>query len=223
MMIISALPSLLQMGTGIGQQIQAGNLRKQLLEQDKNRPTYQTPEEAMNALQLVAQGFADPRMSGQGRLEDLSGLNLSQVVQAGVEGGNPFAMLSSGQGRADLTQQEIQARAGSMQEQERLNLAQAFNTMAGFKDQEWQMNEYAPWRDKYQFLLNEYRDKLTGGGQNTMAGASGLSSSALAGGMMNGGGGVNVDMLMKIFQSMSGGGSMSSGAGFSGAAAAVGG
>lgn len=202
MSIFGAVQSVFQLGTGISQQIQADKFRSEFEKLGKDRPKYSTPEEILNSLQLISQGFSDPRMAGQGRLEDLTGLNFANTVQAGVQGGDPFAVLSAAQGRADITSQEIQTRQAQMNEQERINLAQALNTVAGFKDQEWQMNEFAPWRDRYQFILNEYRDKLQAGGKNTFEGLGGLGQVGMTA-MMGGGGGstpVDVNALMQILQ-----------------------
>lgn len=191
MAIFSAVQGVTQLGAGISQQIKGNRLRDEAMDLSENRPKYQTPEEALKALTLISQGFADPRMAGQGRLEDLTGLNQANTIQAGVQSGNPFAVLSASQGRADLTSQEIQTRAMQQQEQERLNLAQALNTVAGFKDQEWQMNEFAPWRDKYQFVLNEYRDNLAAGGKNVTQGLDTLGTAGMQ--FMSGGGGGDID------------------------------
>lgn len=199
MAIMSAVQGLFQVGTGISQQIQAGNLRKEFERLGDNRPKYQTPEEVLSSLSLIRQGFADPRMAGQGRLEDLTGLNQANTIQAGVQSGNPFAVLAASQGQADLTAQDIQTRAMQQQENDRLNLAQALNTVAQFKDQEWQMNEFAPWRDKYQFTLNEYRDKLGAGAKNTFEGLGSLGSSGMSFMAMGGGGGqVDINQLMAL-------------------------
>lgn len=194
MAIMSAVQGLFQVGTGISQQIQAGNLRKEFERLGENRPQYQTPQEVLSSLSLIKQGFADPRMAGQSKLEDLVGLTQANTIQAGVQGGNPFAVLAASQGQADLTQQDIQTRAMQQQENDRLNLAQALNTVAQFKDQEWQMNEFAPWRDKYQFTLNEYRDKLGAGAKNTFEGIGSLGSSGMSFMAMGGGGGGQVDI-----------------------------
>lgn len=207
MAIMSAVQGLFQVGTGISQQIQAGKLKSELGNLSDNRPKYQTPEEVLSSLSLIKQGFADPRMAGQGRLEDLTGLNQANTIQAGVQSGNPFAVLAASQGQADLTAQDIQTRAMQQQENERLNLAQALNTVAQFKDQEWQMNEFAPWRDKYQFTLNEYRDKLGAGAKNTFEGLGSLGSSGMSFMSMGGGGGqVDIGKLIGLAEGVGKGG-----------------
>lgn len=207
--ISSLLSSTFQIGTGITQSIRANQMRKEAEYLMENRATFTTPDEAFNVLGLMSQAFADPRMAGQSRLEDLTGLAQANTLEAGRQSGNPFAVLSASQGQADVTQQDIQMRAAQMNEQDRDRLAQALQMIAGYKDQEWQINEFAPWRDKYQYALNEYRDNLQGGNRNIMSGIDATGSTMTGLAMMGAGGGQQIDLnaLMQILQKYSGGAS----------------
>jgi hypothetical protein len=177
---IAAASSLFNLITGVGQKRKAKRALNEFNALQEERPVYETPEAALNALSILQQQYADPNMPGQQVAMGRADQNFANVVSAGAQAGNPFAALVGAQSQADAANQNIMTQSASYQDQQRNQYLQGLQMMAGYQDQEWQMNQFAPWADASQFQLNEYRDFRQAGNRNIASGIDGLSTFALS-------------------------------------------
>ena len=126
------------------------------------RPKYEMPEEVARALTMRQTAFADPYMPGQGVMTDRAEQQAANAYAQSVEAGNPFAAISSIQANSNQALQNIGVSSAQYQAQDANNLVQMLQTVAGYRDQEFQMNEFAPYAQKSQ----EYRDMIGAGNKN---------------------------------------------------------
>lgn len=163
---VALIPALFQAGVGVKQML-SGNKDLRNLE----RPTYETPKEMLTALGLSKAEFADPRFAGQSQVEAQTGLAASQALQAAQNRG--AGMQSVGQ-IASATNQSHQGIAAQVEQSQRSDL-QNYQNMLGlisqYRDKEFQMNEFAPYMDKY----NEAREQRGAGQENIFGALDGMA------------------------------------------------
>ena len=164
---VQAIPDIYNLVTGIRQQ-KAG---KKLLA-GLQRPKYEIPGEINSALTLGKSNYADPRFAGQGALENQIGANTANAVQMSYDAGNPMNAISSIQGSSNAAAMQVGAEAARQQRTDMNELVNMMDVMAKYKDQKWQMNEFAPYAQKY----NEGREQIGAGQTNIATGLQGLSS-----------------------------------------------
>lgn len=179
--LMSMVPSAFKLIEGIRQRSEA----KQGLE-GLTRPEYQTPEEVQRMLNISQMRYADKFMPGMGTYMDRIEQQAANAFAQGSEAGNPFALISNIQANAGNQLANLGIQQSNFQLQNEQAYQQALMQMAGYKDQEWQMNEYAPYKEKY----TEYRDMFGAGTQNIYGGLDSLSAigTGLLGAFGNGGG-----------------------------------
>jgi hypothetical protein len=169
------------------------------------RPEYKTPEAFNRSMALSTQAYANGQMPGENLMVDRANQTTANAFAQSKEAGNPMGLLAALHGQ---NQQQL-GNIGTQSAQYHNQLQQQFQTMLGqkanFQDQEWQMNKFAPYKDKSQ----EYRDIIGGGQQNFYNGLSSLSGMAtrmmmpgVAGGngSMGSGSGVNQQGLQDAYQ-----------------------
>jgi DNA-binding CsgD family transcriptional regulator len=184
------------------------------------RPEYQTPEEISRLLNISQNRYADKFMPGQGGYMDRIEQQAANAFTQSSEAGNPFALIANIQGQAGQQLEQVNTQAMNMQLQNEKEYQKALQIMAGQKDQEWQLNKFAPYSDKY----NEYRDMFGAAKKNIYGGLDSLSGIAtgMIGSMMGSfggigkgagaGGGINqeaLDAASKNFGAAGGGGGLS--------------
>lgn len=179
---VQAIPDIYNLVTGIRQQKQGKRLLAGL-----KRPEYEIPGEINSALTLTKSNYADPRFAGQGALENQIGANTANAVQMSYDAGNPMNAISAIQGNSNAAAMQVGAEAARQQRTDMNELVNMMDVMAKYKDQKWQMNEFAPYAQKY----NEGREQIGAGQTNIAGGLQGLSSigANLLGGFMGGSGG----------------------------------
>lgn len=166
-------------GLGISQLLSANKGLNSL-----QRPEYKMPGEINQIVGAARQQVQDPTAPGYNQEQNNIMLRQSNAMNVASESGNPMAMLgqilaqSNKAGNNLATQQ--QTYANRMQQQ----YNQALKTRAQFIDQQWQMNKYAPYIDKFR----ELRDVKGAGLQNINNSINNLSGigSALASARMGG-------------------------------------
>jgi hypothetical protein len=221
LMIIGALAggasSVFQLIDGIKQRREANRLQERVVAAEGARPGYTRPEEAVRALTLAQQSYADPYMPGENRMLDRVSLSQNNALEAARLGGNPYASIGAAQGQADLANERIGIQSAQFRNEEENRLMNMLQMMGSYTDQEFQMNEFAPWADNYQRLLNEQRDKAQGAGQNIFQGLEGIGGigmnlmmgrTGIGGGQS---GGVDYDALQGILDKYGGGGGQGTG------------
>lgn len=175
---LALIPALFQAGVGIAQQMDAKDAAK-----NNVRPEYKTPQELLSALSLSKSQFSDPRFAGQAQLEASVGQNLSQSLEAAQSRGNGMTQVAGIAAAGNQANQDIAAEQARQQQNDLGNYQNMLKIIAGSKDQEWQLNKFAPYSDKY----NEMREMKGAGQQNlfsaldSMAAITGRFSSAAAG------------------------------------------
>jgi hypothetical protein len=177
---LSAGSSIFQLITGAKQKKQANQLQQQLEALQNQRPEYSTPQEVLTATALSRQAFADPNMPGQGAMLDRASLSSQNAAAGAAAGGDPFGAAIAAQANLDRTNESIGAQSASFAENARINYQGQLGVLGQFRDQEYQMNEFAPWKDNYQYRLNEMRDLRQGGNQNIYGGIDGIGRVGLA-------------------------------------------
>lgn len=127
-----------------------------------NRPEYERPTEIGQMLALSRQEYADPAMPGQGAAQDRLDMQTQTGFNQAKISGNTMAAIASLNAQSQAGQQNL-ATASSQQRMQDLQAYKAALTQsAQYTDQEFQMNEFAPFADKSQ----EYRDMIGAGTKN---------------------------------------------------------
>ena len=165
--VISAIPSIMKAIDGGDQVAQAEKGLSTL-----SRPEYETPKEIGIAGQLSKAAFADPTMVGQSALQDRIDQQMSNSIGASVEAGNPLANLVALQAQSQRATQDLGIAASQQNEKDRAAYQNMLQVISQYKDREFQMNEFAPYLDKYR----EYRDVLGAGKKNVHGASDDLSS-----------------------------------------------
>lgn len=146
-----------------------------------NRPEYKMPEEVARALTMSQVAYGDPYMPGQGVMTDRAEQQAANAYSQSIEAGNPFAAIANIQGNSQNALQNIGVASANYQAQDMNRLMQMLQTVAGYRDTEFQMNKFAPYAEKSQ----EYRDMIGAGNKNfyggldQIAGAVGNLGSAM--------------------------------------------
>lgn len=136
------IPLLFQAGLGgaqaIGGAIKRGN---------NKRPDYKIPASAKRALALAKMRAGDPNMPGY----DLEAANIaltqSNALSASRESGNVAESVSSISAATDTANRRLGSANSQSQQRDLETLESAENSMAKYEDQEFQMNEFAPFSD----------------------------------------------------------------------------
>ena len=114
------------------------------------RPDYEIPDSARQALNLARIHAADPNMPGEQKAIERAGVSAANSARVAQESGNALEALPSIQGQYDATTQGVLARSEADQQRDMGNLSNQLLNMAQYKDQEWQLNKFAPYAEKQQ-------------------------------------------------------------------------
>lgn len=178
MVPLALAPAAIQAITGIGQLIGG---KRQLREAERNRPMYEMPDAIKVATALAKAQYADQFMPGEGRMLDQNALAGANAAAAAINGGGGLSSIAGIQAQQSAGAQNIGIASAQSQQTDQANYANALNTYANYKDQEWQMNKYAPWAAKY----NEARERIGAGQQNLYGAADSFGKYAIAASFMN--------------------------------------
>lgn len=127
-----------------------------------NRPKYEIPDSAKQALGQARLLAYDQSSPGESRKMDAARLSSANAVRAAQEGGNALEAVAGIQGQENRATQGILAESEMDQ---RRDMDQYMNMLLGMgekEDLQFQMNEFAPFADKQ----NEMRDILGAATQN---------------------------------------------------------
>lgn len=162
--------SLFRLGTGVAQLASARKYRME-------RPTYEIPEEISNQLGLRQQ-LLNARMPGAQDLErNIMQSQAQSMYNAQQAGGDSASLLAAGaatQGGTNRAMRDLQIREAQDYENRVRGLESAQNTMAGFRDKEFQMNEMQPYME-----ASATRSGLIEGGIQNISSALGDTSARL--------------------------------------------
>ena len=178
---ISAAVPLAQGIYGIAQKAKANKMRKAY-----DQPMYNIPG-AMDEQYGLAQSLAfDPTLPGQNLIE--AGLDRGlatgnrAIMEAGMSGAERLAAINAGVGNRMDSNMQLAVQMAQQQQADIANYQNALNTMAGYQDKRWQLNEQQPWMDAMS-AANRLDDA---GAQNMMTAlkdVSGIGAAAVTGGI----------------------------------------
>jgi hypothetical protein len=171
------------------------------------RPKYERPSEISQMVGLDRQEYGDPTFPGQSSAQDRLDMSASAGFNQAMASGNTLASLAALQAQNQAGQINLSNAAASHQAQQLAAYKNSLGIAAKFADQEFQMNEFAPYADKAQ----KYENMIGAGTKNLYGSLSGLggigdamASNALAN--SNGGQDATTDTSDIYAQYNSGGG-----------------
>lgn len=167
--ILAAVPALFQAGVGLSQMIGG---RKQL--DNLVRPEYKMPDEINTALTLAAQQYSDPYNQASINAARQVGASAANAVASGRDTGNLAAMLPAIVAQQNQGYNQIAAMTEQQKVQERAALTNMLDIKAKYKDMEWQVNKFGPYKDAY----NEGRQRIGAGEQNFFGSLNSIGSIA---------------------------------------------
>jgi hypothetical protein len=131
------------------------------------RPKYKTPGAATGALAIAQEQANRMEMPGESTMYgkiDQQGANMLEAAREyGMAG---LASLPAIQAKMQGSKLDVGMQAAKWRDQKQAALQQALGTYAGYQDQEFQMNEFAPFKDKQQRSQNA----IGAGAQNLIGG-----------------------------------------------------
>ena len=180
--LVSAVPAAYKTFQGMRQISQAKRGLRNL-----ERPEYEIPKEVLESTNIARMRYADKFMPGQGMLMDRIEQQAANAYAQSTEAGNPFALISNIQAQSANQLANVQTQAMQQQMANEQQYRQALQQLAGYREKEFQLNEFAPYSQKY----SEFRD-IYGAGQKNLYG--GLDSLA----------GIGTSMLGSMFMGLEG-------------------
>ncbi len=169
--LVAAIPGILSSLFGAGQMMSGGADMRRL---ENSRPEYQIPEEAKQALLLAQSMIGD--MPGTAVQQQRIDSGAANMIQNAMMTGNPLAALGSIQGTENKANQDLQTKNAEFRLSATDRAREALGTYSQYKDMEFQMNEFAPWKDRMQRAENQYG----AGAKNLFGGLDSISSIATA-------------------------------------------
>jgi len=127
-----------------------------------NRPKYEIPDSAKQALGQARLLAYDQSAPGESRKMDAARLSSANAVRAAQEGGNALEAVAGIQGQENRAVQGILADSEMAQRKDMDDYMNLLLQMGGKEDMAFQMNEFAPYADKQ----NEMRDILGAATEN---------------------------------------------------------
>lgn len=164
---LALIPSLFEAGVGLTQMIGGDDQLNGL-----KRPEFKTPKEALTALGLSKAEYADPRFAGQSQLENNVRLNQANSLEVAQNRGSGMQTVGSIAASGNKAQQDISAEAARQQQADRGSYQNMLQLISGYREKEFQMNEFAPYLDKY----NEGRERIGAGQENVFGALNNMST-----------------------------------------------
>ncbi len=128
------------------------------------RPKYETPRSEREALALAKIRAADPNMPGEQRAIDRAMLAEANAVRGAQDSGNAMEVIPAIAAGTQGSLADIAAQSAQFQNQDLNQLDSALSRDAEYQDQEFQINKFAPYAQKY-----ELKQQLFGGGLENIA------------------------------------------------------
>lgn len=171
--IISAIPQVFKMGSGMIQNRQANEAM------DSNvRPTYSIPKEMTQSLDLIKMMQAMTEMPGQSLLEgklDAQFANQTQDIKdVSVSSADALNSIVNAGGRQQMVMADVATQAASRKDDMTKLLMSTLGNMAQYRDKSWEINKLQPYLDK----ANTASALKQGGMTNLYGGLEGLSRAA---------------------------------------------
>ncbi len=168
------VPSVLALGSTFYKGISGYNQAQQGKDMMNNlhRPTYQTPNEIYGNLNLAKSAYLDERLPGEGTaLNRIQGNTSAAVQQAQQYGRTPaeiMAAITGASGNADSAVNDLATKGAQYHLGAQHDYQSALQTLAGYKDQEFNINQLQPYNQDRQ-----YAQDLIGAGNKNLNSAVG--------------------------------------------------
>jgi len=180
----AAIPAIAKGIYGLSQMSKGNNTLRNL-----ERPQYEIPTAANEALGLSRQAYADPRMPGENVMYDRAALGASNALDGAAQMGGGIGSVAAILAQQNAQNQNIGIASANYQNAARQDYANALGQYANYQDAAWQMNKFAPYADKYA----EARQQVGAGAQNAFAGLDAIGG--LAAGYLGAKSGVNPSIV----------------------------
>jgi hypothetical protein len=158
--LAAALPAI-SMGIG-GVQTLAGVMG--LL--GNQRDDYEIPDSVKQAMAMAQMRVADPKAPGYDQAKSNIDLQTANALNQAVQTGSGTEALASVVGAQDQAYRGLAEMSARSQDMDLDRLQQSLQMYANYEDQEFQMNEYAPYAQKFQL----FSDMVGGGLENIYQG-----------------------------------------------------
>lgn len=165
----AAIPAIAKGIYGLSQMSKGNNTLRNL-----ERPQYEIPTAANEALGLSRQAYADPRMPGENVMYDRAALGASNALDGAAQMGGGIGSVAAILAQQNAQNQNIGIASANYQNAARQDYANALGQYANLQDQQWQMNKFAPYADQYA----EARQQVGAGAQNAFAGLDAIGGLA---------------------------------------------
>lgn len=146
------------------------------------RPDYQIPEEQKIATAIAKANYADQTMPGESRMYDQNNLAATNALKAITEGGGSLSNISSIQAQQSKNAGDIATQAQEYQRKDEMIYQDMLKQMAEYKDQQWQINKFAPYAQAYQ----EGRQEVGAGLENLYGSLNGIANIVMSNQYING-------------------------------------
>ena len=168
----------LNLAKGLFGGFQTSRASRQLKELRRNRPTYEIPEAAQQALGL-SQQMAYSDLPGRSYLEDRLGRTTAAGVRSvGRMAGSTAQALGAVTdiyGRQQEAERDIGYQAALWKQQAMQNYQAQLGQMAGYQEQAFNINQWIP----YQTEMNRLYEQRMTGQQNLWGGLTGVANTAM--------------------------------------------
>ncbi|MGL4333956.1 MAG: hypothetical protein ACRCSC_02710 [Lactococcus garvieae] len=129
------------------------------------RPDYQIPAAVQQGL-AIQQAKANGDMPNYAQARADVGLGTANVVNASRDAGNPLLNVTNIQAQENKAMNNLNAQNAAYKEQQAQLLQRSLDNYGQYEDQQWQMNEFAPYKE-----VENFSEDLFGAGiKNIMGG-----------------------------------------------------
>lgn len=185
----AAIPGAFQALSGLFQAGKGKNMLRNL-----KRPTYEIPDEIKQTVG-IARRQANSNMAGYGLAQQNIGLSQANMIEATRQGaGGGVGNVATIQAGTNQAYQQLGAQNAQFNQQMQENLKSSLGLLANYKDKQWQLNKFAPYKDAY----SRAQGMIQGGNTNIASGLGSIASIATAKIQADGGLGIG-DMFKGLF------------------------
>lgn len=169
---------LAKLGVDIGTNVKR---RRNFEDAMSDRPEYEIPDALENSYAEAQRQYKYGEIPGYSEAIDRIGLSQSNSLRAAQEGGNALGLVAALQSGTNRSYEDLEVRNAEFRQSNLDRVLRMSQLMSDAQDRQWQMNEFAPWADRYNFDQNMtglWNETLTRGINNLGYGATMLGGGA---------------------------------------------
>ena len=167
--------------------IREKKLKDAFNEAQKTRPEYNVPDATKSAYATASREYNNGELPGLNRILDKIGTSSANSIAAAQQGGNALGSIAGIQAGENDALLNVGVANAEYRKSNLDRLLRESQNMAAAQDMQWQMNQYAPWADRYNFktqMTNLANQRWTTALDSTMR-LAGLATSVATGGAVN--------------------------------------